>query len=89
MTALLETNGLGKQYGSRWALRDCTLEIPQGSVTALIGPNGAGKSTLLRLAVELSRPSVGTVRVFGFDPNQKASSVLPRIGFRRPGPSVV
>ena len=49
----LHADGLGKRYGSNWALRDCTLEIPAGSVTALVGPNGAGKTTLLQLAVGL------------------------------------
>ena len=41
--AALEAAGLGKRYGSKWALRDCSLEIPSGSVTALVGPNGAGE----------------------------------------------
>jgi ABC-2 type transport system ATP-binding protein len=52
----LETTGLGKRYGSFWALRDCTLAIPAGSVTALVGPNGAGKTTLLHLAIGLTEP---------------------------------
>ncbi len=39
----LQVDGLGKRYGSNWALRDCTLEIPSGSVTALVGPNGAAR----------------------------------------------
>ena len=51
----VRTEGLGKRYGSTWALRDCTLEIPAGSVTALVGPNGAGKTTLLHLVIGLSR----------------------------------
>ena len=40
---------LGKRYGRVWALRDCSLTVPAGSVTALVGPNGAGKTTLLQL----------------------------------------
>ena len=47
-------SGLGKRYGATWALRDCTLEIPTGSVTALVGPNGAGKTTLLHLVIGLA-----------------------------------
>ncbi len=81
MTAALETHGLGKRYGSQWALRDCTLEIPRGSVTALVGPNGAGKTTLLRLAVGLARPTEGSVRVLGLDPDADAGDALPRVGF--------
>jgi ABC-2 type transport system ATP-binding protein len=81
MSAVLETQGLGRRYGSFWALRDCTLEIPAGSVTALVGPNGAGKTTLLHLAVGLSEPSAGQVRVFGASPQDDAAEVLPRIGF--------
>ena len=77
----LETQGLGKRYGRAWALRDCTLDIPEGRVAALIGPNGAGKSTLLNLAVGLAEPSVGTVAVFGRSPRGDAAAVLPRIGF--------
>ena len=61
MTAAIETDGLGKRYGTTWALSDCTLEIPAGSVTALVGPNGAGKTTLLHLAVGLSTATTGSV----------------------------
>jgi len=81
MTAALETRKLGRRYGSEWALRDCSLEIPRGSVTALVGPNGAGKTTLLRLAVGLARPSAGSVRVLGLDPHEEAAQALPRVGF--------
>ncbi len=81
MSAALATDGLGKRYGSQWALRDCTLEIPRGAITALVGPNGAGKTTLLRLAVGLTRPSAGSVRVFGLDPREDAAALLPQVGF--------
>jgi len=65
---VVETSGLGKRYGGTWALRECTLAIPAGRVTALVGPNGAGKSTLLNLAVGLSVPSAGEVTVLGGRP---------------------
>jgi ABC-2 type transport system ATP-binding protein len=81
MSAALEAVGLGKRYGSFWALRDCTLEIPAGSVTALVGPNGAGKTTLLHLAVGLSEPSAGEVRVLGVSPQRDAAELLSRVGF--------
>jgi len=62
---VVEASDLGKRYGGTWALRDCTLEIPAGRVTALVGPNGAGKSTLLNLTVGLTAPSAGAVTVLG------------------------
>src|ERR1700753_2805228 len=62
---VVEASGLGKRYGRTWALRECTLEIPAGRVTALVGPNGAGKTTLLNLAVGLTAPSAGSMTVLG------------------------
>ncbi|MFD5490404.1 ATP-binding cassette domain-containing protein [Streptomyces virginiae] len=47
MTAILEARALGKRYGRKVALSDCTLSVPAGRVVGLVGPNGAGKSTLL------------------------------------------
>jgi ABC-2 type transport system ATP-binding protein len=64
----IEASGLGKRYGSTWALRECTLAIPAGHVAALVGPNGAGKTTLLNLAVGLAEPSAGVVTVLGGKP---------------------
>src|SRR3984885_4473658 len=65
---VFEASGLGKRYRSAWALRECTLEVPSGHVTALVGPNGAGKTTLLNLAVGLAEPSAGNVTVLGGRP---------------------
>jgi ABC-2 type transport system ATP-binding protein len=77
----VHADALGKRYGAKWALQDCTLEIPSSSVTALVGPNGAGKTTLLQLAIGLVRPSVGSVRVLGHSPRDDAAALLPRVGF--------
>src|SRR5487761_2758147 len=65
---VIEASGLGKRYGSTWALRECTVAIPAGHVAALVGPNGAGKSTLLNLAVGLAAPTAGAITVLGGQP---------------------
>jgi ABC-2 type transport system ATP-binding protein len=64
----IKTAGLGKRYGSKWALQDCSFEIPEGRVCGLVGANGAGKTTLLRLLAGLGRPSAGTAEVEGRTP---------------------
>ncbi|USX56184.1 ATP-binding cassette domain-containing protein [Lentzea sp. HUAS12] len=63
MTPLTAT-AVGKRYGRRWAVRDCSFSLPEGKVVALVGPNGAGKSTLLRMAAGLVRPTTGELRAF-------------------------
>jgi ABC-2 type transport system ATP-binding protein len=80
MTAVIETDGLGKRYGRNWALSDCTLEVPAGRVVGLVGPNGAGKTTLLHLVVGLLRPTSGTLRVLGDRP-AAGPAQLARVGF--------
>ena len=81
MSAIVAARGLGKKYGRRrWALRDCTLEIPAGRVTGLVGPNGAGKTTLLSLIVGILTPTSGTIEVCGAQPATDASQ-LAKVGF--------
>jgi ABC-2 type transport system ATP-binding protein len=75
MNAVMEARGLGKRYGRRWALTDCSLEIPAGRVVGLVGPNGAGKTTLLQLAVGLLAPSAGEITVLGSAPGTQLSTV--------------
>jgi ABC-2 type transport system ATP-binding protein len=71
---------LGKRYGKREALADCTLEIPPGHVVGLVGPNGAGKTTLLHLAAGLLEPDSGTISVLGERPAGTPAQ-LARVGF--------
>ena len=80
MSIALTTGGLGKRYGRRWALSDCSLELPAGHVAGLVGPNGAGKTTLLELAVGLIEPSAGSIAVLGGETSVTAEP-LARIGF--------
>jgi ABC-2 type transport system ATP-binding protein len=79
MTTVISTDALGKRYGHKWALRDCTLSIPGGKVVGLVGPNGAGKTTLLHLAAGLASPSAGTISVLGGSPGHAGQ--LSRVGF--------
>lgn len=76
----IHTTSLGKCYGSTWALKDCSVTVPQGRVTALVGPNGAGKTTLLKLLVGLSAPSAGSLEVLGRAPEQR-EEFLASIGY--------
>lgn len=80
MTAVIEANGLGKRYGHKWALSECTLAIPDGKVVGLVGPNGAGKTTLLHLSVGLLQPSAGSISVLGGRPGTTATQ-LAHVGF--------
>ncbi|MFI5953208.1 ABC transporter ATP-binding protein [Cryptosporangium sp. NPDC051539] len=63
----LELSGLQTGYDQTVILRDLTLEIPAGEVTALLGPNGAGKSTLLRAISGFLPATRGSITLFGED----------------------
>jgi ABC-2 type transport system ATP-binding protein len=80
VNAAIAASGLGKAYRRTWALRDCTLAIPEGHVAGLVGPNGAGKTTLLRLATGMLTPTRGTITVLGQRP-AAGPAQLARVGF--------
>jgi ABC-2 type transport system ATP-binding protein len=80
MTAVIEARQLGKRYRSRWALADCTLSVPTGSIAGLVGPNGAGKTTLLHRVTGLLVPTTGTIEVAGGLPAATRAQ-LARVGF--------
>jgi len=77
----LRTDRLGRRYGKLWGLRDCTLEVPVGAVTALVGPNGAGKTTLLEMVIGLLEPTEGQVSVFGQTSRANTAEALARVGY--------
>ena len=79
-TGAITVSNLTRRYGYRIALKDVSLEIPNGGVHALFGSNGAGKSTLLRILSTLLRPHKGQAKVFGFDVEEEPIDVRRRIG---------
>jgi ABC-2 type transport system ATP-binding protein len=80
MSAPLRTSALGKRYRRGWALRACTLSLPEPAIVGLAGPNGAGKSTLLGLAVGLLAPTEGSIEVLGRDP-WRETATLAEVGY--------
>jgi len=80
--AVVETRGLVKRYGPLAALDGVDLRLEAGETVALLGANGAGKSTLLRLLATLTRPSAGTLRLFGRPVESATAGLLRRrLGF--------
>jgi sulfate/thiosulfate transport system ATP-binding protein len=76
----IEIRNVTKRFGTFTALDDISLEIPDGSLTAVLGPSGSGKSTLLRIVAGLERPDSGSVLLEGED----ATGVAPQrrnVGF--------
>ena len=61
---------VSKRFGDFVALDDASLEVRDGSLTALLGPSGGGKSTLLRVIAGLESPDSGTVEIAGKDATQ-------------------
>lgn len=62
---LLDIQNLTKSFGGITAVRDVTIQIPQGSISAIIGPNGAGKTTLFNLLTGIYKPTSGTITFGG------------------------
>jgi ABC-2 type transport system ATP-binding protein len=80
MTAVIETEGLGKRYHKLWALTDCSLSVPAGHVVGLVGPNGAGKTTLINLATGMLAPTTGRIEVLGGRP-AAGPGQLAKVGY--------
>ena len=76
----IAAKGLGKRYRGRWALADCSFEVPTGKVCGLVGANGAGKSTLIRILAGLSTPSAGSAEVGGLAPADR-TGFLRTVGY--------
>jgi len=77
----IEVRGLVKRYGELIAVDGVDLTVNGGDVYGYLGPNGAGKTTSLRMMLGLIRPSQGSVRLFGRDPQETVSALAGVAGF--------
>jgi lipooligosaccharide transport system ATP-binding protein len=78
--AVVECRKVAKRFGARLAVDDLDLDVPAGLCFGLLGPNGAGKTTTLRMIYGATRPSAGSVRVFGLDVARETRAVRARLG---------
>ena len=69
-------------------MEDLSLHVRPGRIYGLLGRNGAGKTTTMRMLLGLTRPSAGSIRIFGQSMPDKARSVLPRTGSLIESPGV-
>jgi branched-chain amino acid transport system ATP-binding protein len=76
----LEVKGLTAGYGAAPVIRDVSLRVGTGTITAIVGPNGAGKSTLLKSIFGIIRPSHGSVLLYETDVTSKPSEQLVHEG---------
>ncbi len=84
MDAVVVSNlskSFGKGSARRNALKNVSLQIPTGGMTALIGPDGAGKTTLLRLLAGILTPVAGEIRVLGHSLPKEALALQSQIGY--------
>jgi ABC-2 type transport system ATP-binding protein len=77
----LEVRRLVKRYGDLAAVDGVDLTVDRGDVYGYLGPNGAGKTTSLRMMLGLIRPTAGSVRLFGRDPQLGVSALEGVAGF--------
>src|SRR2546423_12117523 len=77
----VEVRGLVKRYGELVAVDGVDLTVLPGDVFGYLGPNGAGKTTSLRMMLGLIRPSAGSVRLFGRDPQVSVAALDGVAGF--------
>jgi ABC-2 type transport system ATP-binding protein len=70
---------VSKRFDATVAVRDLSLEVPQGAVYGLLGPNGAGKTTTIRMLLDILVPDSGTIEVLGRP--HLADGVSDRIGY--------
>ncbi|MGH7830648.1 MAG: ABC transporter ATP-binding protein [Candidatus Binatia bacterium] len=77
---IVEARGVVKRFGNRLAVDGLDLQVPSGLCFGLLGPNGAGKTTTLRMLYGVTRPTSGTIRVFGIDIARNPRAVRARLG---------
>lgn len=94
MSYAIELKNLRKEYGTKTAVKDISLQVKEGGIFALLGVNGAGKTTTIRMLNGLSKPTAGEAYVLGksiredLDAVKKISDLSPQETSVAPGLTV-
>jgi len=80
-TPVIEINHLGREYGRADAVNELSLLGRPGTCYGFFGRNGAGKTTTIRCLLNLLRPTSGTIRVFGMNPQRDEVTVKSRLAY--------
>lgn len=84
----VEIQDLSKSYHKLHALKNVSLNVPEGNIYGLIGPNGAGKTTLIKTLVGSLRPTTGNAKVLGLDPLKDKWTLRRQIGYMPQNPAL-
>ena len=76
---MIEVKNLTKKFNSFIAVDNISFSIQKGEIFAFLGPNGAGKTTTIRMLTTLLKPTVGEIKINGFDPQREKNKVRESI----------
>ncbi|WP_217596104.1 ABC transporter ATP-binding protein [Cohnella sp. GbtcB17] len=77
---IVHMEGLTKKLGGRAVVDQVNASVEKGDIYGFLGPNGAGKTTTIRMLLGLSRPTSGSIRIFGRDIRRERIAVLRKVG---------
>jgi len=75
--SFLSVRNVSRRFADVAAVRDVTLEVPQGAFFALLGPSGCGKTTLLRMIAGFEQPDDGVIAIDGTAMNGVPANLRP------------
>lgn len=80
MSYILQTSRLTKTIGGKELVRDVDIHVKQGEIYGFLGPNGAGKTTVMKMIMNLWKPTMGFIELFGKPLTPKSYEVMRRVG---------
>lgn len=78
---VVEVTGLQKQFGTTKVVKEVSFTADRGEIVGLLGVNGAGKTTTIHMLLGLTKPTAGTIKIFGKDIETHRTEILSRVNF--------